>query len=471
MPVIGAGGAAIPPQVFPQGFGVPANQQMLTVMSMVPPPQRFTFTIDPKTPLKDLLPVAPKIKNTGRILVDDLADVPEVDFQAPLVRDAETKKNTAHMLAKINHLNSKKTDGFLEALRDDRQDLRGLPFAMGDACRTKGERNRQFNAAVASVRAFMQQQPGNADNFWSQYLQNCAAGDAQVSKLDKPLQEHANLARIAALMQMLAPESASMRLGLVKYLSTIAHVESTRALAKLAIFSAEDEIRQAAIDALKVRRERDYTDVLLQGMRYPWPTVAKRASEAIIKLERNDLLPQLVALMDEPDPRAPVVKEIEKKKVSVVREMVRINHHRNCMLCHAPGNTETVSPETLAVAVPVPNEQLSPPSGGYMQGSSPDLLVRIDVTYLRQDFSMLQAVADAAPWPEMQRFDFLVRTRELTDEEAATYRTKLDKREKGKISPYQRAAVTALRELTGKDAAPTSEAWRKLIEVEEKQGN
>jgi hypothetical protein len=152
--------------------------------------------------------------------------------------------------------------------------------------------------------------------------------------------------------------------------------------------------------------------------------------------------------------------------VTVVREMVRINHHRNCLLCHAPGNTGSVAAETLTVAVPTPDQPLNPPSGGYQQNGSPDLLVRIDVTYLRQDFSMTQAVADAAPWPEMQRFDFLVRARELTEEEAAALRSKLGKREKGQITPYQRAAVTALRDLTGKDTAPTGQAWRELLELQ-----
>ncbi len=227
-------------------------------------------------------------------------------------------------------------------------------------------------------------------------------------------------------------------------------------------------MRQAAIDALKVRRERDYTEILVQGMRYPWPAVAKRAADAVVKLERNDLLPQLVAMLDEADPRSPVMKEVNEKKVPVVREMVRINHHRNCLMCHAPGNTDTVGAETLAVAVPTPDQLLNPPSGGYQQsGSSPDLLVRLDVTYLRQDFSMMQAVADAAPWPEMQRFDFLVRTRELTEEEAAAFQAKLEVKEPGRITPYQRAAVTALRELTGKDTGPTAKAWRELLELEE----
>ena len=92
--------------------------------------------------------------------------------------------------------------------------------------------------------------------------------------------------------------------------------------------------------------------------------------------------------------------------------------------------------------------------------------MRIDVTYLRQDFSALQAVEDANPWPEMQRFDFLVRTRTLTEDEAKVYSEKLSQREPGQQSPYRRAVLTALRELTGKDAEPTPEAWRKLLGTE-----
>ena len=91
--------------------------------------------------------------------------------------------------------------------------------------------------------------------------------------------------------------------------------------------------------------------------------------------------------------------------------------------------------------------------------------MRVDVTYLRQDFSALQAVADANPWPEMQRFDFLVRKRVLNDEEAATYREKLKPHAEGEFSPYQRAALVALREMTGRDTEPTPQAWRRLLKL------
>jgi hypothetical protein len=183
----------------------------------------------------------------------------------------------------------------------------------------------------------------------------------------------------------------------------------------------------------------------------------------VARLERTDLIPQLVALLEEPDPRAPVVKEVNKKKTPVIRELVRVNHHRSCLLCHAPGNTDNVSPEALTAPVPVPDQPLPSPAQGYQNGPSPDILVRIDVTYLRQDFSALQPVGDANPWPEMQRFDFLVRTRELTDEETDAYREQLAPKEPGQLSPYRRAALAALRELTGKDAEPTAEAWRRLL--------
>ena len=98
----------------------------------------------------------------------------------------------------------------------------------------------------------------------------------------------------------------------------------------------------------------------------------------------------------------------------------------------------------------------------YYRPSTPDILVRFDVTYLRQDFSMKLPVADADPWPEMQRYDFLVRTREVTDKEALAYQELLQPSRPEVVSPYRRAALSALRELTGLDAEPTAAAWRKL---------
>src|SRR5439155_24382353 len=141
-----------------------ADQAGSVVVFSNPGSPRFQFKIDPKTPLKELLPVPPDCKNpAGAVIAKDLAQVPEVQFQLPLdkkIPSPEALKQTAHTIAKINHLNEKKTDAFLEALRHERLDLIGLPFAMGDACRTKGERSKQFAKEVAMVRAALQQSVG-----------------------------------------------------------------------------------------------------------------------------------------------------------------------------------------------------------------------------------------------------------------------------------------------------------------------
>jgi hypothetical protein len=264
------------------------------------------------------------------------------------------------------------------------------------------------------------------------------------------------------------PESEQFRIGLAKHLAMIPHLDATTALAKLAIFSPEAEVRDAAIEGLKLRREKDYSDVLMQGFGYPLPAVSKRAAEALVKLERKDLLANLINVLESSDPRLPVVENRDGKPVTVVRELVRINHHRNCLLCHAPGNTDNTPEGVLKVAVPLPNEPLAKPSeGGYQSTppATPDIVVRLDMTYLRQDFSMMMPVTDAHPWPEMQRFDFLVRTRTLTAAEAQAYEPCCADDEPGRLSPYHRAALFALRELTGRDTEPTAAAWRKLLKL------
>ena len=84
-------------------------------------------------------------------------------------------------------------------------------------------------------------------------------------------------------MQMLAVESSHTRFKLVNFLDSMADPAATKALARLAIFSEEARIREEAVRALKMRRDKDYTDVLLTGLHYPWPEVAEPASEAIVQ--------------------------------------------------------------------------------------------------------------------------------------------------------------------------------------------
>jgi hypothetical protein len=272
--------------------------------------------------------------------------------------------------------------------------------------------------------------------------------------------------RVAALMQMLAIEDSALQQGLVEKLANLRDAAATRALARLALFSTDATVLVHARAALKSCDPADYTDILLAGLRYPWPAVAQNAGEAMIQLTRKDLVPRLVALLDEPDPRAPAT---DGSKTLVVREVVRLNHFRNCLLCHPPGNTPDVLSDrglprgdVVTGAVPGPGVDLPPRSVGYGSGS-PDILVRADVTYLRQDFSLMQPVKDAAPWPAMQRFDFLVRTRTVTEKDAIAYLAWLKQQGPSYLPPHRQAALTALRALTGRDAAPTAQAWRAAL--------
>ena len=381
---------------------------------------------------------------------------------------------TAHVMAKVNHLNAQKTDGFMETLIAHRYDLRGLSFRMGDECRSSGEQAAMFAFVVNDARTALARAKGvggTPDQLWTQLvdvhlLLRIGRSDEESIFITRTNRGDLYRASVAALVQILMPEPENFRVGLPKYLSTIPHVDATKALAKLAIFSAEEEIRMAAIDGLRTRRDQDYTDILMEGFRYPLPDVSKRAAEALVKLSRRDLIANLVNVLEQPDPRLPVTEKHDDKDVTFVRELVRLNHNHNCLLCHAPGNTDKIPERTLKVPVPLPSEPF-PKASEYYQStpSSPDIVIRLDMTYLRQDFSLMMPVKDAHPWPEKQRFDFLVRTRTLTAAESQAYESCCEADEPGRLSPYRRAALFALRELTGRDTEPTAAAWRKLLRL------
>jgi hypothetical protein len=409
------------------------------------------FTEGRKPQSADLVPSRPKnqANQTQVALPEKLADVPEIHFQQPLTKAMKTEDAQLHAaitIDSVNFLNHGKTDAFIETLITKRPDLAGLSFAMGAACRMTPTAGRQFVAALGVLNKTEQPRP-EAIGFYQAH--------AAKEKIDAS-------ASVAALMQVYGAEEAKTRLDLAKYLDSLVHADATRALAKLALFSEEPEIRTAALAALKKRDGKDYTDILLAGLTYPWPDIAERASQAVVELGRKDLIPRLVDVLASPDPRAPQVQQANGKKVPVVRELVRVNHHHSCLLCHAPApraessKDEAAQLEGLTAQIPVPSESMV----AYYRPSNPDILVRIDVTYLRQDFSINLPVANADPWPAMQRYDFLVRTREVTDQEARTLHELL--RPNG-VSPYHSAALSALRALTGRNTEPTAAAWRKLL--------
>jgi hypothetical protein len=250
---------------------------------------------------------------------------------------------------------------------------------------------------------------------------------------------------------MLETGDTPFRFQLIDALADAPGERASAALARLAIFDIDPDVRGASIAALAKRPAKEYQATLIRGFRYPWPAVADNAADAVRLLNQQDLVLRLVDMLDLPDPTAPY---LNAEKRWVKQEMVRVNHLRNCLLCH-PRST-AVKQDPLRGLVPTPGTRLSEE---YYE-SQVGIFVRADVTYLRQDFSAQLPVVDHGAWPAQQRFDFLVQTRELTAAETRGLRG-ADQPESTSY-PQRESVLTALRGLTGADAGSSAEDWRRL---------
>ena len=261
-------------------------------------------------------------------------------------------------------------------------------------------------------------------------------------------------AAIPALQQLLMAERTPVRLVLAEILEKIPGRDATRALARLAMFDLAPEVRDRALVALKARPVEDCRPALLEGLRYPWSPVADHAAEALVALGDRETVPALIELLDRPDPVRARNEVREGKPVTLVSSVVQVNHLRNCVLCHAPSG----DPEKDYVRGRVPDESVPiPPPGEYYANSSSGLFVRAEVTYLRQDFSATQPVEESGPWPNYQRYDYLVAERVVaslpTDPVLKTPET----------YPQRESILFALRELTGRDLGGRSDDWKAAI--------
>ncbi len=422
-----------------------------------------------------MVPAAPKKQPAPvPMLDDDLLVVPQISFQEPFawnIPSAEWKQKMLQQISKIDKLNQKETDGFWKALQTQRADLAGMPVLMGGACRMPQEELLPFAAGLTVLRSTMKKS-GVHDNpqgcqdgqaFWDMYKQMAGKIKGLLTKKG-PTDALEARGQVAGLMQVLATEPPVIREGLVRFLAGMPHPAATRALGQLAVFSPEESVRAVAIRALQDRPAQDYTDILLAALSYPWPTVAGRAAEAIVQLGRADLVPTLVDRLGDADPRLPVAMKLGGKQVFEVQQLVKLNHHQNCLLCHPSGD----GAPNGAITAPIPDPSQPLPSfmSGYGKSkpSPGDIIVRVDMTYLRQDFSLLQPVVNPGPWPKQQRFDFLVRKVPLTAAQAKMFQSTLQ-HAAGANTPYQDALLVALRGLTGQDAAATPQAWRKVLHL------
>ncbi len=393
---------------------------------------------------------------------NELLRVPEVAVASAVPHDigaAQAKQRVSQLIATIRNENARGQDAFVLANMERRSELRGLPFVMGAACRQERGKASSFQASVSAVRdgqeadsaRFAAHDPKGDPHspFWNTYL--AETGHQGIDT------DHG----IAALTQILAPERITMRASLLARLKQSNRPEATRAIARSAIFDSDPAIRVAAVNALKDRPRAEYDDILMHGLRYPLPSVARHTAQVMLALNRTDLLPKVAAFLDEAAPGDPAPQKVEGKPACVVHELVRINHHRNCLLCHPP--TQTGETFEVPGVIPIPGMAF-PTSPKEAYGAAQSLgepMVRADTTYLRQDFSVLMPVAGAAPWPDMQRFDFLVRTRVVDGKELAILQADMKARAADFVSENHKAAMKVLRDLSGQDAAPNAAAWQK----------
>ena len=330
------------------------------------------------------------------------------------------------------------------ALLERRPDLAGLPLRRGSACRTTPDAGKELVVA-ASVLKF---------TGYSELVRTLSDDD----RWTRP-------ERIPALMQVMMAQDGRRRRLLVRQLDKIGGPQASEALARIALFDPEPEIRHEAVSYLEPRPASEYRRLLLRGFEHPWPLVAEHAAEALAALRRTEAVGSLLALLDGPDPRTPYAKGVGPARF--VKEVVRINHKLNCLMCHPPSLRET---DPARAAIPAPDDG-SDSQGGMGSGyggssgffSQPNTFVRVDITYLKQDYSVLvRAPESGSLWRE-HRYDLFVRERFATSEDFAAAAT----RRKTGHTGQQRAAAFALRELTGQAAGPAAVNWRRFAEANE----
>jgi hypothetical protein len=281
---------------------------------------------------------------------------------------------------------------------------------------------------------------------------------------------------IPTMMQMLMSEDTAVRQILVDMLARIPGPQATAALAQRAVFDLDAGVRRSAVEALKDRPAGDCRPIFLRALRYPWAPAADHAAEALIVLDDKAAVADLVVLLKQPNPALPVVLN---RQYALVRDVVRTNHLNNCLLCHPPAATTNepvlgldpvlTIPSTPTVSGAVNRLRTTPGSHGYGSGgrnSQVPLLIRGDITFLRQDFSVRQPVAVQGFLPlavRTVRFDYVVRTRYVP---AKTAQELLDAAG-DKTYPQREAVLHTLRGLTRKDAGPTTEGWLRMFPAAE----
>lgn len=321
-----------------------------------------------------------------------------------------------------------------------RPELAGLPFRMGldsvlpkDKAQAMNTMSRQLRNAIQTCLPARDDNRPNTDDLFATLI-----SEKKGAFRNRDKKQWASAEAVPCIVQMLQPENHEVRRMSCELLSKQDSPEATEALVKWAIFDTDSGNRAAAVDALRQRDQKEVSKILTRFIQYPNPRAVEHVSEALVALKCQDAIPQLAAAYGQPDPDAPFRVVLPNKNTATFRQsLVRVNHLRNCILCHTPSLNDT---DLVRGAVPDPDQSLPPPNAYYSSSSRES--VAAEVTYLQQDFSLQQPVLNPGHWPAHQRFDYFVAiTRDNAEPATAPSQN----------SPYQGAIRFALNELSGKD--------------------
>jgi HEAT repeat protein len=461
-----------------------------TTESEPPPAADKPAPVDPKA----VIPDPPAVLDRSFKRINELT---EEEMRRQLAEAPEVGLGSVKQAAMVSYLSAMainvKTHGDFDQtdptpLLQLRPDLFQLPFFGGTQCQLNGRAAATLGALSPKLHAYIDAAaPVGLDGMREPTPQ---LRTALYKEMRGKHPEWLRAEAVPTLMQILMFEDAPMRRLLVNLLAEIPDKPATVALAQRAVFDLDEEARETAVAALKGRDPEHYRPVLLKALRHPFAPAADHAAEALVALEAKEAVPQLVGLLKQPDPNGP---QSVHPGSTYTQEIVRVHHLTNCLLCHPPATTGTELVIGNDPVLTVPHAELKRTSGvvpgtsgggggAYGGGSGGGtsstvvngvtietkqipLQIRADITFVRQDFSLQLPVAGAVLHTgplgaARQRFDYMIRTRRLSTTEAKLLKDRLDD---GTSYPQRDAVLFALRELTGKDAGTTTEAWLQLF--------
>ena len=345
----------------------------------------------------------------------------------------------------------------LLAVLPKRTDLHGLPLTMGNECKSDDAEIHdleQVSTAVGRTIGRFNGSLGSRDRAQNDAFRNLSIKE-MVSLCMEDHAANPSSQKLKTIDQILQIDHPRLRLEMIESLRDSGTDAATELLVDKAKFDLEPEVRIAATKALADVDAKQYREALLEGLDYPWYVVAEHSAEALVRLNDQDAIPSLIDMLDLPHPQFP----FENNGELMQRELVGINHMRNCLLCHAPSISASDSVRGL-----IPHTSKPLPTHYYdVRGAGTrDVVfaVRADITYLEQDFSVVRPVENPGPWPSEQRFDYVVQKKTLTPNEATQVATQLSQMP----NRNRNAVIFALQELTGETPADNSSYnWRNIM--------